>query len=160
MNIRHRVEQVADLPPGLATVLGILVLALVIGLAWALLRLLEHARTAARGAPGGGASNPPSSSVPHHARRYRERSPLKTRQAAANRKQPLTHTPLLATGEAGRRARAVPQPRPHVVVGKGSTTLSDRGIQKRGWTGGPPTTMGSDTELAQERLSDTLRAVP
>lgn len=44
MNIRHRVEQVADLPPALATVLGILVLALVIGLAWALLRLPDHTR--------------------------------------------------------------------------------------------------------------------
>ena len=44
MNIRSRIEGVADLPPVLAAVLGIVVLALIVGLVWALLRLPDHTR--------------------------------------------------------------------------------------------------------------------
>ncbi|MEO3753677.1 hypothetical protein [Streptomyces sp. B6B3] len=44
MNIRSRIGQVADLPPVLAAVLGIFVLALIVGLVWALLWLPDHTK--------------------------------------------------------------------------------------------------------------------
>ncbi|MDL2078587.1 hypothetical protein QNN03_19310 [Streptomyces sp. GXMU-J15] len=44
MNDRYRIEHVADLPPALAAVLGILALALVVGVVWALLRLPDHTK--------------------------------------------------------------------------------------------------------------------
>ncbi|WP_328766509.1 hypothetical protein [Streptomyces sp. NBC_00286] len=44
MNLRNRIEQVAELPPVLAAVLGILMLALIVGLVWGLLRLPDHTK--------------------------------------------------------------------------------------------------------------------
>ncbi|MCQ4205757.1 hypothetical protein [Streptomyces longispororuber] len=44
MNIRTRVEQVGDLPPGAAAALGIVFLLLIIGLVWALYRLPDHTK--------------------------------------------------------------------------------------------------------------------
>ncbi|MGA5795212.1 hypothetical protein ACPC27_09770 [Streptomyces cellulosae] len=44
MNVRERIENVGDLPPVLAAVLGIVVIALIVGLAWALLRLPDHTK--------------------------------------------------------------------------------------------------------------------
>ncbi|MFB6598377.1 hypothetical protein [Streptomyces diastaticus] len=44
MTIRHTIEQVAELPPALAAALGIFVLALIVLMAWGLLRLPDHTR--------------------------------------------------------------------------------------------------------------------
>ncbi|MFD7863555.1 hypothetical protein [Streptomyces sp. NPDC057682] len=44
MNLRNRIEQVADLPPAAALVCGILVLAMIIGLVCALLLLPDPGR--------------------------------------------------------------------------------------------------------------------
>ncbi|MFZ4133033.1 MULTISPECIES: hypothetical protein [Streptomyces] len=44
MNIRYRIEQVGELPPALATVLGIFVLALIVLVVWGLVRLPDHTR--------------------------------------------------------------------------------------------------------------------
>ncbi|QNE82795.1 hypothetical protein F0345_18145 [Streptomyces rutgersensis] len=44
MTIRHTIEQVAELPPALAATLGIFVLALIVLVAWGLLRLPDHTR--------------------------------------------------------------------------------------------------------------------
>jgi hypothetical protein len=44
LNIRYRIEQVADLPPVLAAVLGIFVLALLVGVVWGLLWLPDHTK--------------------------------------------------------------------------------------------------------------------
>lgn len=44
MNIRYRIEQVAELPPALATALGIFVLALIVLVARGLVRLPDHTR--------------------------------------------------------------------------------------------------------------------
>ncbi|AZM58269.1 MULTISPECIES: hypothetical protein [unclassified Streptomyces] len=44
MNLRERIEQAGDLPPGLAAVLGILVIALLVGVVWALLWLPDHTK--------------------------------------------------------------------------------------------------------------------
>ncbi|MEU0142721.1 MULTISPECIES: hypothetical protein [Streptomyces] len=44
MNIRYRIEQVAELPPALTTALGIFVLALIVLLVWGLVRLPDHTR--------------------------------------------------------------------------------------------------------------------
>ncbi|MGW9638949.1 hypothetical protein ACWHAU_07285 [Streptomyces albidoflavus] len=44
MNIRYRIERVAELPPALTTALGIFVLALIVLLVWGLVRLPDHTR--------------------------------------------------------------------------------------------------------------------
>lgn len=44
MSSRYRIEEVADLPPAAAGALAILVFALIIGVAWALLRLPDSSR--------------------------------------------------------------------------------------------------------------------
>ncbi|GGX24495.1 hypothetical protein GCM10010297_51900 [Streptomyces malachitofuscus] len=44
LNTRERIEQVADLPPALAAVLGIFAIALLVGVVWGLLRLPDHTR--------------------------------------------------------------------------------------------------------------------
>lgn len=44
MNIRHRIEQVGELPPALATALGIFVLALIVLVVRELVRLPDHTR--------------------------------------------------------------------------------------------------------------------
>lgn len=44
MGSRYRIDEVADLPPAAAAALAILVFALIIGVAWALLRLPDSAR--------------------------------------------------------------------------------------------------------------------
>ncbi|MFJ5058725.1 hypothetical protein ACIP96_04830 [Streptomyces nigra] len=44
MNIRERIEDVGDLPPALAAVLGIVVIALLVGVVWGLLWLPDHTK--------------------------------------------------------------------------------------------------------------------
>lgn len=44
MNVRERIEQVGHLPPALAAILGILVIALLVGVVWGLLWLPDHTK--------------------------------------------------------------------------------------------------------------------
>ncbi|GAB2974928.1 hypothetical protein GCM10023080_044390 [Streptomyces pseudoechinosporeus] len=41
---RYRITDVADMPPALATVLGVIVIALIVGLVWALMWLPDHTK--------------------------------------------------------------------------------------------------------------------